>query len=430
MPPAGTMRARLEFYYRDSSEPPNETADQYWKRIGKKWNDSLEKFVNKRGALEAEVSHTITANDPPDVKLRKLYARAQKIRNLNMEDEKSKKEEKTESLKPNANVEDVLKHGYGYDREINMLFVALARTAGFDASQVYVVPTSVNYFVPQAEDSTQLTADLVWVRAGAQEYFVDPAARFFPFGLLPWTESGAGGIRLRKDGPEFVTTPDQKSTDATILRDCDLELDANGDASGKLQVDFVGEQAAIRRQQNRDEDEAGRKKELGDQIRGWLPGGSAFEVTTISNWDDTSQPIRVEGTVKIPGVGTPAGHRMLVPLSVFQSNHMSAFKSSKRVNDVFFSFPFEEIDDVKYHAPSEYKIESVPAVPKIDLKAVVYEVSATQQNNLVETKRHLTVAGISFPVKYYDALRSFFSKVKSDDETQFVLESSASAKSN
>ncbi len=72
----------------------------------------------------------------------------------------------------------------------------------------------------------------------------------------------------------------------------------------------------------------------------------------------------------------------------------------------------------------------MPAIPKIDLKAVTYEVSATQQNNLVETKRHLTEQGVNYPVKYYESLRSFFNKVKANDETQFVLAGSASAKSN
>ena len=430
MPPAGMLRARVEFFYMDANEPANETMEQYWKRIDKKWNDNLERFVNKRGALEAEVSRVTAANDSPDAKLRKLYARAQQIRNLNTEDEKSKKEAKSENLKPNTNVEDVLKHGYGSERDINMLFIGLARAAGFDATQLYVAPANVTNFAPQGRDASQLSDDLTWARAGNQEYFADPGARYFPFGLLPWIENGVSGIRLRKDGPEFVNTPDEKSTDAVLVRNCDLELDENGDAAGKLQVDFVGEHAALRRSQNRDEDEAGRKKELADDIRGWLPGGSTFEVTAVSNWDDTSQPLRVEGTVKIPGIGTAAGHRMLVPMTIFHSSHADAFKSSKRVNDVYFSFPFEETDDVKYHASSGYKIESLPAVPKIDLKGVTYEVSATQQDNMVETKRHLTLHGVNYPVKYYELLRSFFNKVKANDETQFVLQNSASAKGN
>lgn len=430
MPPAGMVRARFEFFYKGQDEPANETQEQYWKRIDKKWNGNLEKFIDKKGALQAQVSRIVSSSDSPEAKLRKLYAGALQIRNLNFEDEKSKKEEKSESLKANANVEDVLSHGYGGERDINMLFIGLARAAGFDASEVYVSPLSDAYFLPQAEDSSQLKADLVWVKAEGHEYFLDPGARYFPFGLLPWTEAGANGIRLRKDGPEFVITPDQKSSDAELVRNCDLTLNENGDGTGTLQVDFTAQQGAIRREQNRDEDEAGRKKQLGDEIRGWLPDGSQFEATTISNWDDVSQPVHVEGTVKIPGVGTAAGHRMLVPLSVFRDARNKSFKASKRVNDIVFPYPFQETDDVKYHAPSGYGIESVPTIPKIDLKAVIYEALATHQDNVVETKRRLTIASVDFPVKYYDAVRSFFSQVKSNDETQFVLQASASAKGN
>ncbi len=65
-----------------------------------------------------------------EVKLRKIYARVQQIRNLNLEDSKMKQENKDENLKPNSNVEDVLKHGYAYGTEINYLFVGLARAAG------------------------------------------------------------------------------------------------------------------------------------------------------------------------------------------------------------------------------------------------------------------------------------------------------------
>ena len=430
MPPAGSLRPRIEFYYKRLNEPANETTEQYWKRIDKKWNENLDKFVDKRSALQSEVSRATASNDSPEMKLRKLFARAQQIRNLSMENEKSKKEAKSESLKSNDNVEDVLKRGYGSERDINMLFIGLARAAGFDATQVYVSPANVTFFVPQAQDATQLSADLVWVKAGSQEYFVDPGARYFPFGLLPWTEASVQGIRLRKDSAEFVSTPDQKSTDAVLARSCDLELDENGDAAGKLQVDFTGQQGSVRRQQNREEDETGRKKELADEIRTWLPVESTFEVTTVSNWDDAAQPLRVEGTVKIPGIGTAAGHRMLVPLSLFHDSRMDVFKSSKRVNDIYFSYPFEETDDVKFHAPPGYKIESVPTISKIDLKAAIYEVSTSQQDNIVETKRHLTVQGVSFPVKSYDLMRSFFGKVKSNDETQFVLQSSADAKGN
>ncbi|HXW56389.1 MAG TPA: DUF3857 domain-containing protein [Candidatus Cybelea sp.] len=430
MPPASAIRPRIEFFYRDPSEPKNETQEQYWKRIDKKLAEAQEKFLGKRSAIEQEVSHLVNAADPPEARLRKLYARTLAVRNLSMEVERSKKEQVGENLKPNTNAEDVLKHGYANEREINLLFVGLARAAGFDATGVYVAPANQNLFTPQSEEASQLGADLVWVRAGTGEYYLDPGARYYPFGLLPWYETGTKGIRLRKDGPEFITIPTQTSANATLTRRCQLSLNENGDATGKLEASFGGILGAMQREENRNEDETGRKKDLGDSIRAWLPSGANFEVTAIANWDDIAQPLEVDGTVKIPGLGTPAGQRMLVPVTVFVTAYRNVFKSTKRVNDIDFEHPLEQVDDLQYQAPGEYKVESLPTIAPIDLKAVVYQASSSEQGNMVEIKRQLDIEGIYYGMKDYEALRSFFNRVKSSDETQFVLRESGSAKVN
>jgi hypothetical protein len=430
MPPDAAIRARIEFFYRDPNEPKNETQEQYWKRIDRKWNESQEKFVGKRSAMESEVSRLITASDSPEAKLRKIYTRVLAIRNLSMESGKSKKEQQGENLKPNGNVEDVLKHGYGSEREVNLLFIGLARAAGFDATEAYVAPANLNAFTPQSEEASQLGADIVWVRAGTQEYDLDPGARYYPFGLLPWYETETSGIRLRKDGPEIVNVPGLKSSDATLARNCQLSLNENGDGVGKVEFAYAGILGAMEREENRNEDEAGRKKEIGDEIRRALPAGSTFEITSIANWEDINQPLEVEGTVKIPGAGTPTGRRMLVPVTLFTTAYADVFKSAKRVNDVYFHYRYRQLDDVRYQAPDSYKVESVPTIAPIDLKAVVYDASTTSQGNVIDTKRHLGIEATFFPVKYYEALRSFFNRVKSSDETQFVLESSVSAKGN
>jgi hypothetical protein len=430
MLPKSAVRARIEFFYRDPNEPKNETQDQYWKRIDKKLNEAQEKFVGKRSALEQEVSHLVNAADAPEAKLRKLYARALAVRNLSMESERSRKEQAGENLKPNANAEDVLKHGYANGREINLFLVGLARAAGFDATEVYVAPSSRNLFTPGSREASQLGADLVWVRAGTADYYLDPGARYYAFGLLPWYETDTSGIRLRKDGPEFITIPGQKSADATLTRRCQLSLNENGDGTGKLEVSFGGILGAMRREENRNEDEAGKKKEIGDSIREWLPSGASFEVTAMTDWDDIARPLEVEGTVKIAGLGTPAGRRLLVPVTVFDTDYRNVFTSTKRVNDIFFHYRSQQVDEVQYQPPGGYKVESLPTISPIDLKVFVYEASSLQEGNVVETKRKLNVEGTYFQVKYYEALRSFFNRVKSSDETQFVLQDSGSAKAN
>jgi hypothetical protein len=106
-----------------------------------------------------------------------------------------------------------------------------------------------------------------------------------------------------------------------------------------------------------------------------------------------------------------------------------AFESAIRRNAVYFSYPQEEIDDLKFEAPPGFKIETLPAVKSAKPGAVVsYEISAAQQGTAVQVKRHLVINGLMFPPEYYASLRSFFNTVKSNDEVQIVFQNAESAK--
>jgi hypothetical protein len=429
MPPARALEARVEFFYREKDQPGGETTEQYWNRMGKKWSDELDKFLNKKSVLEKELSQTVAASDAPEVKLGKIYARVQKIRDLSYEPSKTKVEKKGENIQSDENVEDVLKHGYATGRQINWFFIGLARAAGFDAFEVYLVPRNRDRFTPEGQNTRQLEADIVWARAGGKEYWLNPSALFYPFGMLPWYETESKGVRVTKQGAEFVETPAAASSDATISRRVDLELKDDGSARGKLLVDLAGQSGALRRTRSRRDDETGRQKSIEREVKGWLPAGSTFEMTSIGNWDDTSLPVHIEGTVTVPQMGSAAGHRMLVPLALFRTSFRADFETERRVNPVYFSFRIEEKDDLKIHGPAGYKVETIPPRKVINPgTTMAYEITPSEDGGGIEVKRHFTLNDIHFPVDSYAALRSFFNLVKSNDEAQVVLQNAETAK--
>jgi Domain of Unknown Function with PDB structure (DUF3857) len=423
MPPEETLQARVEFYYRSQDEPSSETPDQYWKRIGKKWDAEVERFVDKKKELSQEVSQDVIAGDSPEIKLRKLYERTLKIRNLDMETEKSQKENKQEAIKPNTDADNVLKHGYGHGGEINFLMLGLARAAGFEAADVRVASRNGMIFIPSREAASDLNAELVWVRAGGKEYYLDPASRYYPFNVLPWYESAADGVRVGKDGSEMITTPVPNPTQATIVRHADVTVDNDMEINGKLAVDFTGLEGGSLRFYNRDEDEAGRKKVLGEKIRGWMSVDSTFEVSSITNWDDVEAPLHVEGTIKVPAAATGSVQRMLLPLDLFQTSEVGYFQSQKRTNIVVFPYPYQQVDDLTIHLPLGYKPQAVPDPQKLAPGPLSYQISAVAQPDSVEIKRQLEVKGTVYPKESYPGLRNFFSIVKTDDSAPLMLQS-------
>ncbi len=428
MPPKNAIEPRVAFYYLDPDDPsPNAPTDKFWDKYGKKWDGQLEHFIDKRDVLSQELAKIVAPSDSPDVKLHKIYARVLQISNLSMEDYKMQKEEKAESLKPNSNVEDVLSRGYASEQQINYLFVGLARAAGFDATEVYVAPRNDVYFIPDQKDPGEIQTDLVWVRAGSQEYYLDPGARFFPFGVLPWSESSAGGIRVDKHGATVVTTAASASTDATIVRDADLQLQNDGSISGTLRIDFTGEEGGLVRTDERKEDETGRRKYLEERIKDWLPVGSTFEISKLANWDAFDQPLHVEGTVKVPSFASAAMQRMLLPLDLFQATNAGAFSPERRVNAVYFPYPYEEIDNVRMQLPAGYKVDSLPMQKNINVGAALYEISATTQGDAVQVKRHLVMKGVLFTKEQYQPLRAFYGAVRTNDNAQMVLANAQTA---
>ncbi|MGB6265065.1 MAG: hypothetical protein WBF56_04915 [Candidatus Acidiferrales bacterium] len=373
----------------------------------------------------------MAASDPPETKLRKIYERCQGLRDTSDEELGSEKEMKQANLKANSNVEDVLNHGYASTLETNYLFVGLARTAGFEATIIFLAPRNQDFFYPQLQDPNQVDDDIAWVKAGDKEYFLDPSVRAYPFPLLPWYETMSSGIKVTKQGGQVVTAPNLDAADAVTERRADLRLGNDGAVTGTVKAEFRGQDAAYYRYEYRKEDEGGRKKELSQLVQSWLPGTTTFELTKITDWENNAAPLVIEGTFKVPALGMSAGHRLLVPVTIFAPTYAQEFNPTKRSNGIYFPYPSQHTDDTIYHAPDGYRIESVPPdKPAQTGSAMTYERTGAKQGNTVEIKSTFMQNGVSYGVKYYAAVRAFISSMKSEDSAQIVFEAGNAATGN
>jgi|SRR5690348_17066394 len=422
--PDSMLYSRVEFYFLSGEA---KSPQQFWKDISKSWSGEIDSFVNKKSILERLLAETVSAGDSPETKLRKIYARVQQIRNTSFED-KTEQEEKREKLKDNNNVDDVLKHGYGTHLQINWLFIGLARAAGFSANEIAVVPRTDGVFRPTLEDARQFTANVVRVTVGTQDIYLDPGSKFYPYDSLPWSESSATGLLISKESSDLVTTPPPKSGNAMLQRRASLQLAPDGSASGTLVLNFTGIWGSAIRHDEREEDETGKRKDMTDEVKGWLPADAKFEITKASSWDASSEPLQIEGTLTLPSYGTTAGKRILVPATPFIAPEPGSFHSATRVNNIYFNYPYQEDDEIVLKLPAGYQVENLPSPSQIPSGPIQYSVSMAKQPNEVDSKRTFNEAGLVFDVKYYGAIRQIFDTVKSGDDKQAILEPATTAK--
>ncbi|MBI1739028.1 MAG: DUF3857 domain-containing protein [Acidobacteria bacterium] len=418
MPPEREMRMRVEFSYARQFE---KNPEDFWKKQGQELRDTVEGYIGKRGGIANAESQITAGAASPEEKLRKIYARVQQIRNLSYERERSEKEAKKEKLKENNNIEDVLKHGFGYRREIARLFVGLARSAGFTASIVHVAERDDHFFHKQLQDEYQLDAEVALVHVGDADRYFDPGMPNCPFGLLAWQKTEVPALKPGKDGGTWISTPAPASKDAVTERKAALRLTEDGTLQGKVEFIFAGLQAVRRRREAMEKDEVQRRKDMEDELKDRLPSSATVKVESVTGLEGSDAALKVEYSMEIQGYAAATGRRLLLPTSVFHLSKVHPFLHAQRKYPVYFGYPSRDVDDITIELPANYRIESLPQGRKIGSNVLSFEVVRENQGNKLRVRRSLALEAYYFPADYYPSLRRFYDEVMAGDDEQAVL---------
>jgi len=416
MPPEDDFRPVILFYYggREMSSP-----EGFWDEWQKLITEYVEKYIgNSREIYDAAVK-AIGGETDPEKKLRKLYARAQQIRNLSFERERTSEEKKQEHLKRSTSTQEVLQRGYGSTWDINVTFAALARAAGFEATMLGVSDRKDRSFNKIILWLGQLDASAVLVKLGGKDLILDPGTRFCPFGVLRWENTATTALKFSKTGGGFVSTPEPESS--LLHRTARMSLAVDGALSGELSVDFNGEEALAYRLDALDQDEAGRRKSLEDEVKGWLPREAVVKLQEARGWETPDSPLTARFKIDVPGFASTAGKRMVSPSFFLSTLQKNIFNSQVRRYPVSFPYPFTEEDELIIKLPEGYGVEAPPYRRKAGLSYADYEISSVVEDRQLITRRKLRFEGSLMPLEKYEELRNFFSVVQKGDGDQAVL---------
>jgi len=428
MPPPDSLKFKVDFIYGEADPEPD--PEKFWKNRVLRVNQAVEGFIGKHKAIDEAAARIISPTDSPEVKLQKIYARVQQFRNTSYEAEKTEQEQKRDKEKENKSADDVWKQGRGNWVEINWTFVALARAAGLEAYVVMIATRDAGVFNPKLRSASDLNTSAVLVMLKGMEIYLDPGAAFTPFGFLPAGETGSKGLRVDKDGGKWVTTPTPESFASRMERKADLKLDPDGSLEGKLSITYTGLEAALRRYDERAQDEVHRKKFLEDDVKESIPSGAEVELANKPDWTSTAPTLVADFNVKVPNWISGAGRRVLLPVALFSAAEKHACESPTRVHPLYFLFKFQKVDDIRIELPANWKVDSLPQPRTNDAQLVFYSLKAESEKGGLHLQRTFRSELITLGQEQYQMLRSFYQGVRTGDEEQIVLQPGEASAAN
>jgi hypothetical protein len=419
-PPQDSMQYRVRFYY-----SPYTGADVFWDNEAKRWSKQLDQYAAQASAIKNAASEFTGGIDAPEAKARKLYDAVQALDNTDFSRAKSDAERQQLHMRAQKNVADVLNEKSGSSNDLAALYLALARAAGLQADGMKVADRRWRIFDPNYLSLDQLDGLLVVLHIDGKDIYLDPGEKLCPFGQLAWNHSLAGGLMQNGKNPAY--TPPNLTKDGITAHTADLTVDAHGAVTGTVKVLMNGPEALRWRQLNLTASTDEVQKQLNESLHALLPNGVTGEVSGIQGLDTSagflSAAVRVNGQL-----GSATGKRLLLPGFFFSMGaHLEFVSEEKRDAAVDLHFAQQTIDDVVYHLPAGYTVESAPQpaqLPWPDHAALVIKTAPAAGS--IDIKHIFARAFVLLDAKEYPALRDYYQKVAITDQQQLVLTATAS----
>jgi hypothetical protein len=417
MPPEDGYKFLVKFYYGGLEMS---SAATYWSEYGTALSQYFRRYVGDYKEIKKVAAETIGNESDPEKKLKKLYARAQEIKNLTDERHLTSQEQKKENIKKNENIEDVLKHGYGKTGEITALFVGMARAAGFDTSLMMVSSRRNRLFDDRVLSIGQLDTLIARVLLGGKQLYLDPGTRFCPFGIMRWMHTETAAMDLNHPG-DLIRIPGEPYSAATTSRLGQFNLMAEGNLKGKITVSFTGAEALEHRLAALQTDDAGRTKELEQELQGRLPSESVVKLSDSGGWTTEDEPLTAAFSVEIPAYASSVGKRLLLPAGLFEAKKKTRLAAPSRKYPIYLPYAYMESDKITITAPDGYAVESVPERQDAKLPYARYARTARVEGKNLLLERVLLFNGIFIDTTRYAEFKDFFATVNAGDESQSVL---------
>ena len=375
--------------------------------------------------IKSKAAEIVAGANTPEEKLEKIFAFCRaNIKNTSNRNSGYTREE-IKKLKENKKSADILERGVGPAIDVDLLFAALAKAAGFDAHLALAPDRGKRFFDRNVVVPGALRPANIAVRVGDTWKFFDPGFHYITPGMLRWQEEGVDAL-IATDSPVWVQTPLSPPDKSRETRTANLRLDENGTLEGDVTIEYTGHLAVERKALNDDDSPTQREENLKEAVKSRV---STAELTNIviENATDSVKPFRYKYHVRVPEYAQRTGKRLFLQPAFFEKGIGPLFTSGTRKYQIYFHFPWSEEDKVTIALPKGYALDNADAPAPIaagEICRYTVKMGVTNDQSTLVYNRSFFFGReriLLFPPENYEPLKRLFDEINKADNHTITL---------
>lgn len=414
-PPELSAKQWILIFYEDNSKTGK---DKYWTALGKdrykEYSDQV-KINNEIKDLAAQITAGAATDDDKLDKILK-YCRTQ-IKDIRGDEITTAELDKA---KPNRNTIDTIRRKEGDSIDIQMAFIALAKAAGYDARRVDLADRATFLFGPGMQSRFFLNVSEVAVNVADKWKFYDVTNPALPGGQLRWQEQGVYALIIDNKDPEMVKTPMLTAHDNITNRFGQFTLSEEGTLEGDVRQLIFGNAAAEWRERNRHTNDTQREDAVRDELKQMFSDFDATNIHISAN-PDASKPVGITYHLVVRNYAQRTGKRLFVEPDFFASHYGNRFAENTRHNNIYFEYPWGEVDSIDITVPPGYTLDHADAPPGVTSGNTCdygVKIAYEKDKNRIQYRRHLFFGDkdlLLFEAKIYPNLKKVFDTIHESD---------------
>ena len=401
-----------------------------WKEVSASWAEQFRQATKPGSLYKKHTAQILAGATTDEEKLRRLYDFCQsEITNYSWVNTPEVQAARAQSLEDDTwSPKLILERRAGWGFEINNLFAALARSAGYEVRKINSSSRAdlLNIQVPKGW--LFLNRDSVGVQVGGQWRNFDPASYFVPYGMLDWREEGVVGLRCDTEKTvQLVRVPASSADRTQAQRKARLTLDDAGTLEGEIEETYTGHLAISRKTNSWNDSLEDVNKDFREEITKRLPNAEVSEVVW-TNLRSRELPLIVKYHVKVPGYAEQAGTRLVFAPGFFEAGKPVVFAAAERKYPIFFSYPWGEHDDIEIVLPAGYALDKPSAPAPVGEAGKAFSANyKLQYNPKIRTfafQRDFALGAngaFAFQVESYPLLKGYFEQLHKSDTHSILL---------
>ncbi len=308
--------------------------------------------------------------------------------------------------------------GYGDCKALSNYMVSLLSTIGIKSHYVLVRAGDNRAKLRTNFPSSQFNHAIVCVPMEKDTIWLECTSQTNPFGYMGSSTGNRKALAITDKGAVPVNTPRYTEKENVRRRTANVEINLNGDATGKVTTTYSGI-----------EYELGNQGVLGsnfDEQKKWLQKNIDIPVFDIKSFSIKTKKEKIPSAIvqvdlQLNRLATVSGKRLFIQPNLMNRSTYIPPKVEQRKTNVILSTAYTHLDTINYIIPEQIYPEHLPDPIRIESRFGSYEASfSLDQGKVVYTRKMVRKNG-EFPPETYQEFIDFYKNVAKADNTKIIF---------